>query len=200
MDMGHFSYGGGCNTGGSGLTGGASDFVDGMNFDMLSGGGGIGAGVEEGSLTSLLLGTDTDDMMGGADPFGMKRGNKTDGGGGGGRVGLGGYLHSPAMQYGGGMMGGYPYSPYVPYGMAPPPQGGYYPPPHPSHSLGASVSSAQGSSSGLGGYMPMPYLPNAHLGMHPGYMQSPGLMSPYDMNPGAGGRFVKNDFEKKSGE
>lgn len=167
-----------------------TDFGSEMNFDDL--------GSDDRSFSSLLLGSDSDDI--GLGRRGVKSLESA-------RASTsGGYRQSPSMAYSSGM-GGYPYPPY-PYNMS---QGGYYPPlppPVPPHH--SSNPSSQGTSSSLNrGYIPMHYptpMPASHMGLHPGYMAPPGMMPTYDMSAaaaavssagrsGIGGK--KNEFDLK---
>jgi len=191
MGMGHHPQGGAHDMGqyqtgsSSSFDQGSEDFVDDMTFDVGNISGVGEGGIDDGSLSSLLMVGEAEDSRGSmTDPFPLKRNIKQDGGG---RSGGQGYMSSPGLPFGGGMMPGYSY-PYAPYGMGPPPQGGYYPPPGPSHHPG-------GGSGGPGtpGYMPMHFPPGLPgMGMHPGYMQAA-------YEPAPSGRFIKNEFDKNSG-
>lgn len=158
-------------------SGDGTDFGNEMNFDDL--------GSDDRSFSSLLLGSESDDILG-------RRSMKSLDGS---RTSSSAYRHGTNMPYSSGM-GGYPYHPY-PYNM---PQGGYYPPPHPSPS-----PSSQGPSTSMNrSYIPMHYptpMPASHMGMHPGYMPPPGMLPAYDMSAAStSGRNLsgkKHEFDLK---
>lgn len=163
----------------------STDFGNEMNFDDL--------GSDDRSFSSLLLGSDSDDIG-----LGGRRGAKSIESA---RASTSGYRQSPSMPYSS-SMGGYPYAPY-PYNMS---QGGYYPPLPPVPPHHSSNPSSQGTSSSLNrGYIPMHYptpMSASHMGLHPGYM-GPGMMPTYDMSATASsaGRSgipgIKNEFDLK---
>lgn len=167
----------------------STDFGSEMNFDDL--------GSDDRSFSSLLLGSDSDDIG-----LGRRSVKSLESA----RGSTSGYRQNPSMPYSSGM-GGYPYPPY-PYNMS---QGGYYPPLPPVPPHHSSNPSSQGSSSSLNrGYIPMHYptpMSASHMGLHPGYMAPPGMMPTYDMSAAAAaaassagrssGPGKKNEFDLK---